>query len=417
MIDRFGSIDPSEGGNTERYNANLTLTHRFANRTNWENQLFYSRYIFNLYSNFTFFLNDPVNGDEIQQAENRNIFGYSSKVNQKYFFGNTTLNSSYGTGLRYDATHGSRLSNVVNRQLLNDIQFGDIKEANVYAFTRQQLNVGKWLFDAGVRLDYFNFNYFDRLSIQQNPSQGEAIISPKLNIQYTVNSKVQFYIKTGKGFHSNDARVVTVNNGKQVLPAAYGTDIGIILKPTEILYFNIAAWYLHLNQEFVYVGDAGIVEPSGKTKRQGLDITARYQANKYLFANVNFNITKPRAIGEPKGANYIPLAPTLTSTGGIFYKRETGFNGGITYRYIKDRPASENNSIIARGYFIMDASVNYTRPKYEVGFAIENLFNTKWNEAQFATESRLKNETAPVTELHYTPGVPFFARLKLAVFF
>ncbi|MBK9485941.1 MAG: TonB-dependent receptor plug domain-containing protein [Chitinophagaceae bacterium] len=416
-ISLFGSIDPTEGGNTERHNANLVITHQFTNGANWENQAFYSRYKFNLYSNFTFFLNDPVNGDEIQQAESRNIFGYATKLNHKYFFRNKTLYSVYGAGLRLDATKDSRLSNVVTRKFLSDIKLGNIKETNLYAFMQQQLNTGKWLFDAGVRVDYFNFSYLDKLNAVQQPSQQKAIVSPKLNIQYTINKQVQLFVKAGKGFHSNDARVVVANDGKDILPAAYGTDFGVILKPTENILINIAAWYLYLDQEFVYVGDAGVVEPSGKSKRQGIDVTTRFQFTKNLFANANFNFTKPRAVGEPKGANYIPLAPTFTSVGGVYYKAQKGLNGGINYRYIKNRPANEDNSVVAKGYFLLDAAVNYTRPKYEIGLAFENIFNIKWNEAQFATESRLRNEPAPVTELHYTPGTPFFARLKLAVFF
>ncbi len=416
-IGRFGSIDPTEGGNTERHNANIILSHKFKNGATWENQAFYSRYIFNLYSNFTFFLNDPVNGDEINQAESRNIFGYATKLNQKYFLGNKMLHSTYGAGLRYDATTDSHLSNAVSRKFLSDIKLGDVKETNAYAFMQQQLNAGKWLFDAGVRLDYFHFRYFDKLTTDQLPSQQKAIISPKLNIQYTLNRQVQLFVKAGKGFHSNDTRVVVENSGKQILPAAYGADFGLIVKPTPGLFISMAAWYLYLDQEFVYVGDAGVVEPSGKSRRQGVDITTRYQLTKNIFANANINFTKPRAIGEPKGANYIPLAPTVTSVGGIYYKAQKGFNGGINYRYIKNRPGNEDNSIVAKGYFLLDASVNYTRPKYEIGFALENIFNVKWNEAQFATESQLKTEAAPVTELHYTPGTPFFARIKLAVFF
>ncbi|MBL7702174.1 MAG: TonB-dependent receptor plug domain-containing protein [Ferruginibacter sp.] len=416
-ISRFGSIDPTEGGNTERHNANLVISHQFKNGANWENQVFYSRYKFNLYSNFTFFLNDPMNGDEIQQTESRNILGYATKLNHSYFFGKNTLYSTYGAGLRHDATKDSRLSNAVRRKFLSDIKLGDIKETNVYAFVQQQLNAGKWLFDAGVRLDYFSFGYFDKLNTMQMPSQQKAIVSPKLNIQYTINKQMQLFVKGGKGFHSNDARVVVENEGKQILPAAYGADLGIIVKPTENILINIAAWYLYLDQEFVYVGDAGIVEPSGKSRRQGIDVTTRWQFTKNIFANANFNFTKPRAIGEPKGADYIPLAPTFTSVGGLYYKAQKGFNGGLNYRYIKNRPANEDNSIVAKGYFLLDASVNYTRPKYEIGLAFENIFNIKWNEAQFATESRLMNEAAPVTELHYTPGTPFFARVKLAVFF
>lgn len=416
-IDRFGSIDPTEGGNTERHNLNLVLSHQLKNGASWENQVFYSRYKFNLFSNFTFFLNDPVNGDEIQQTESRNLLGYSGKLNHKYFFGNKTLYSTYGAGIRYDHSKDSKLSNVVSRKFLNDITWGDIRETNINAFMQQQIHSGKWLFDAGVRLDYFLFSYLDKLHAVQQPAQHKAMVSPKLNVQYTISKQVQLFVKAGKGFHSNDARVVVANNGKEILPAAYGTDLGLIWKPTENIMINMAAWYLYLNQEFVYVGDAGIVEPGGKSRRQGIDLTTRFQFSKNIFANANFNFTKPRAVGEPKGADYIPLAPIFTSVGGIYYKAQKSFNGGINYRYIKDRPANEDNSVVAKGYFLMDASVNYTRPKYEIGLAFENIFNIKWNEAQFATESRLMNEPAPVTELHFTPGTPFFARLKLAVFF
>lgn len=416
-IKRFGSIDPTEGGHTERYNTNVLLAHAFSESLSLVNQVFYTRNIFSLYSDFTFYLNDHVNADEINQAEKRNIFGYSSKLIKKNIYNKWSLNSTYGIGLRYDATHNSYLAHTVKRKFLNYVKLGDINEANAYGFIQQQATFNKWVIDAGVRLDYLHFDYFDKLQSAQLPAQGKTIVSPKLNVQYTVSSKVQVYAKVGKGFHSNDTRVVVANKGEEILPAAYGADLGIIIKPNSNLILNVATYYLHLNQEFVYVGDDGNIEPSGKTKRQGIDIIARYQFTKSLFANANINFTKPQAIGEPKGADYIPLAPRVTSTGGLFYKRKEGLNGGLTYRYIKNRPANEDNSIVAKGYFLLDGSINYSRPKYEVGLAMENILNTEWNEAQFATESRLTNEPAPITELNFTPGIPFFIRAKLAVFF
>ncbi len=416
-IDRFGSIDPSEGGNTERYNANIILARTFKNGDTWENQTYYSMYKFNLFSNFTFFANDPINGDGIQQAENRNIFGYSSKYNQRKVYKNWTLNSTYGVGIRYDATNNSQLANVVKRKFLSNVKLGNIKEANAFGYINEQVNFEKFLIEGGLRFDYLHFSYLDKLNTVQSPSQGKSILSPKINIQYTFNKSIQVYIKAGKGFHSNDSRVVTANNGNEILPAAYGRDIGFILKPTKNLFINVAFWQLNLDQEFVYVGDDGNIEPSGKSRRQGIDVLARYQFNNNIFANINYNFTNPKSIGAPKGEDYIPLAPTATSTGGLFYKKKLGINGGLSYRYIKDRAANEDNSIVAKGYFLMDASINYSRPKYEIGLAAENIFNIKWNEAQFATESRLYNEPAAVTELNFTPGTPLFIRAKLAVFF
>ncbi|TDH28890.1 TonB-dependent receptor [Segetibacter sp. 3557_3] len=416
-IDRFGSIDPSEGGNTERYNANLLITANLSNGYTLTNQLYYTRNIFNLYSNFTFFLNDPVNGDEINQGEKRHLVGYTSKLARQRFYTNTMVSTQYGIGFRYDATKNSFLSNVVKRRFLNYIKSGDINEGNFYAYVQKQLSLGKFLLDGGLRIDHLNFNYHDRLSSIQSPGRSRTIVSPKLNIQYTVDPTFQLYVKTGKGFHSNDSRVVVANRGKEILPAAYGADLGINLKPIKQVFINIAAYYLYLEQEFIYVGDEGIVEPGGKTRRYGLDVIARWQFTNALFANANLNLSKGRSIGEPKGADYIPLAPDLTSTGGIYYKKKTGLNGGLSYRFIKDRPANEDNSIIAKGYFILDGAINYTRPKYEVGLAFENLLNEKWNEAQFATQSRLLNEPASVDELNFTPGTPLFFRAKLAIFF
>lgn len=417
IITRFGSIDPTEGGNTERYNANVVLRHQFNSQLKLQSQLFYSRYLFNLYSNFTFFANDPINGDGIQQTEARDLFGFTTNLSQQKNMGTWQYKATYATGIRYDATQNSRLNTQVQRTFLADIKLGNITEANLYAFAQQQFSNKKWAFDVALRADYFNAAYNDKLSSAQLPTRDASILSPKLNIQYTANKQLQLYVKSGRGFHSNDSRVVVANNGREILPAALGTDVGVILKPTSKLFLNIAAWYLHLEQEFVYVGDAGIVEPSGATSRKGIDLAVRYQFSNKLFANLNINYTKAIAIGEAKGENFIPLAPDLTSIGGLYYKSLTGFNGGISYRYIKDRAANEDNSIVAEGYFVVDAVLNYTKKKYEVGFSIENMLNTEWNEAQFATESRLRNEPAIVNELHFTPGNPFFARVKFALFF
>jgi len=101
----------------------------------------------------------------------------------------------------------------------------------------------------------------------------------------------------------------------------------------------------------------------------------------------------------------------------LYYRFKNGLNGGISYRYLHNRAANEDYSLTALGYFVTDLTANYTKRKYEISLAVENLLNQTWNEAQFEYVSRLKYETAPVDEVSYTPGVPFFARLKLAVFF
>ncbi|PHN07091.1 TonB-dependent receptor [Flavilitoribacter nigricans DSM 23189 = NBRC 102662] len=416
IITRFGAIDDTEGGFTSRSNIAINHTRNIDGNSFIKSNAFYSHYDFELFSNFTFFLEDPVNGDQIRQVEDRNIFGLQSVYHRQFEPGDMDIDLQAGLGLRYDQINDNQLARTANRKTtLEEIARGDINESNLYGFVNSEFEIGNFLINPGVRLDYLKFDYVDNLTTAYRTlSEGKAIVSPKLNFMYNPSPFWQIFLKSGMGFHSNDTRVVVARSGEQILPAAYGVDLGTVWKPLPRLWFNTALWYLYLQQEFVYVGDAGIVEPSGKTRRTGIDFGLRYQISDRFFLDSDINYTFARAIEEPEGANYIPLAPDLTAVGGIVYQSKGGFSGGLRYRYIKDRPANEDGSITAIGYFITDLNANYTWNKTTFSLIIDNLFDTEWNEAQFATESRLRNEDAPIEELHYTPGTPFFLRGKVS---
>ncbi|MES1219670.1 MAG: TonB-dependent receptor, partial [Bacteroidota bacterium] len=294
---------------------------------------------------------------------------------------------------------------------IDQIKLGDIDEINLYSYTGVEIKKGKFLINPAVRLDYFKFDYTDKLTPTfQTQSDNKAIVSPKLNFLYNYNKNSQLFLKLGKGFHSNDARVVIAQEGKEVLPAAYGADAGIIFKPMPRLIINCALWYLLLQQEFIYVGDEGVVEPSGKTERKGIDLGVRYQFGKSIFFQGDFTYTHARSTEDPKGQNYIPLAPKVTFGGSLSMRHTIGFNGSISTRYLGNRPANEDGSIVAKGYCITDVNLNYQWKNFGAGVIMNNIFNIKWKETQFATESRLQNEPASVTENHFTPGTPFNIR-------
>ncbi|WP_430408663.1 TonB-dependent receptor [Kordia sp.] len=416
LISRFGAIDDTEGGTTSRTNFLLNYDKELSPESSIKNSFFYSKYDFKLYSNFTFFLEDPINGDQIKQQEDRTLFGLKSEYSRA--FTSTSFKGGWNAGisLRKDQSKNNELSRTLNRrETLENIQFGDIDETNIGAYINVNFEFGKWTINPAIRLDYFDFKYNDFLqTTYETQSQNEAILSPKLNFLYNYSDNFQAYVKMGKGFHSNDTRVVIAQNGKEILPAAYGFDIGYIWKPIPELVVNTAYWQLYLEQEFVYVGDAGIVEPSGKTRRQGIDLSVRYQPFQWLFWNVDTNYTHARATEEPDNANYIPLAPDFTLSSGLNVKFQNGFFGGINLRHLKDRPANEDNSINAEGYSVFDMNLGYNWKKLSFGIQIQNLFDTEWNETQFATESRLQNETQSVEEIHFTPGTPFFMKASIA---
>lgn len=414
-ISRFGAIDDTEGGNTARTNVNATLSKPIDENTFLKANAFYSKYDFELYSNFTFFLEDPINGDQIKQKEDRSIYGMNVELNKQIKNNDWDISFQLGAGFRADATINSELSHTLNRSTtLENIKLGDIDQTNGFSYLNSEIKLGKLTINPALRLDYFKFNYQDKLAVAyKTQSENKVKVSPKLNFIYSQNNNLQFFVKSGIGFHSNDTRVVVQNNGKEILPTAIGMDVGTIWKPFPKLIVNSALWYLYLQQEFVYVGDAGIIEPSGKSKRLGADLGLRYQLNDWLYLDADANYTYARSIEEIKGQDYIPLSPDFTTSGGLSFQKWNGFSGGLRYRYLKNRPANEDNSIIAKGYFISDANINYDYKSVTFGLSIENLFNTEWNETQFATESRLKDEVNSVEEIHFTPGTPFFMKAKV----
>lgn len=420
VISRFGAIDTTEGGNTGRTNVNLEYTKLIDNATIIKNQFYYSRYNFELYSNFTFYLNDSINGDEIKQKEKRNLYGYKGSIIKESEFAGINLTQDYGLGFRYDQTIASELSHVKERAIfLNPIALGDINQSDYYLYASETFHLSeKFTAEAAARIDYFSFAYTNALdTIYSYKQVNTGVPSFKLNFDYVLNNSLSMYFYSGSGFHSNDSRVVVPQNGIEILPSAYGSDLGFKIKPYSKLIVSPAIWILYLEQEFVYVGDEAVLEPSGRTLRKGIDLSLRWEILKWLFADADVNFTNAQSLDATEGENYIPLAPDFTSIGGLTIKMQNGFSGSFRYRYLDERPANEDGSVMAEGYFVNDLVLDYSNTKFEIGIEIQNLFNVEWNEAQFDTETRLKGEIAPVSELHFTPGVPFYAKLNLSYFF
>ncbi|MDO7844979.1 TonB-dependent receptor [Hymenobacter sp. M29] len=423
-ISRYGSIDPSEGGNTSRTNASVVLTTALPHDAVLRQQAYYSKYDFSLFSNFTFFLRDPVNGDEIEQTDDRHLFGYTATYDRDDQLGARQLHSTLGVGTRNDFSNLG-LYTAVRRRILGTTTQGKLFEQNINAYLDETLSLTDRLtVNAALRADFFTFDFrgtaTNEDSRQLEPLRGRvshARVSPKLNLYYQLTPAVQLFARSGFGFHSNDARGVIRDANANVLPRAIGSEVGSTFKPLPSLVVNAALWSLHLQDELVYVGDEAVVESTGPTQRYGLDLSVRYQLSRRLFLDGDFNYNHGRQLDAPAEANYIPLAPTFTSTGGLSYKAPRGLGGSLRYRHIDNRPANDDGSITARGYFLFDAVLAYTTPRFQIGATAENLLNVEWNQAQFATETRLRTETDPVDELHFTPGTPFYAKLNVSVFF
>ena len=425
-ITRFGSIDDSEGGTTQRNNINL-IYHTQIEGSEFETQVYTSNYRFKLFSNFTFFLDDPINGDEIEQGDNRTIRGFNAHYTIPHKLGNMNNKFTLGTSYRADDIE-NQLWHAVKRVRLEARAHALIHERSTGVYANEVFRFSDhFRVELGGRYDYYIFDVEDYLPADSNHTNYsgynyQTLLSPKLNMIFSPTDRLQFFLNAGSGFHSNDARSVVQQQNEHQLPRAVGAEVGALFHLGNRFVTSVAFWWMDLENELVYVGDDGTTEDKGPSRRTGIDFSGRLQINDWLFADVDVNVAKNVFIDQLYGKQlvtdyYIPLAPLATSAGGLTAKFKNGFETGLRYRYMAERPANETNTVKAQKYNIMDFSANYKSKNYKIGLVIENLLNTEWNEAQFATESRLPFETQAVDELHFTPGTPFSAKLIVGYIF
>ncbi|WKK66247.1 TonB-dependent receptor [Lutimonas zeaxanthinifaciens] len=412
-LSRWGSLDPTEGGSTSRMNLSAKLKTQFNNDGALTNQIYFTRYNFDLYSNFTFYLNDSINGDQIRQKESRNLIGYNASYKKSFLFaGENKIDTEIGAGFRLDDIDDSQLLHTKKRyEVIDTTNYGDINEQNLNLFGKITWQKNKWMVNLGLRFDAFGFSYMDKTEADKiKNSKKQAIVSPKLNVAFNATNRFQLYLKLGQGFHSNDARVVTRNDSLPTLAKAQGADFGLIWKPSPRVILNTVIWQMNLESEMVWSGDAGTWEPSGRTRREGIDFSLRWQVVDWLFFDTDINYSLGRFVDQPEGSNYIPLAPEWTSTGGFTINSIQKWSGSVRYRFMSDRPADEFNSVTALGYTVFDTMINYAYRNWTFGISAENLFNTKWNEAQFAGDYRVSQTSEPDYGLTFTPGTPFYLK-------
>ncbi len=435
QIDRFGALDDLEGGGTGRTDLRFAYrSHSADDRSRFFVQAYTTSYDFRLYSNFTFFLSDTTFGDMIEQADDRRIVGILAEHESRRELGSTPLRLLIGASTRVDRTN-VELWHDRERERLEPTKSDRVQQSNPALYTEAALDLTpKVELVLGVRADYFRFDTEDMLedlagvdttrTMGTTGVVGDEIVSPKATLIVRPTERLDLFLNTGLGFHSNDTRSVIAEPDSVHLPRASGAEIGARTRIGSHTNLGAAAWVLELDEEQVWVGDGGEAEFSGETRRWGLDLEARTAIRLWLFADVDVNLAQGKAIGDgvEEGADKIPLAPRVTSSGGFTANHPTGWFGTLRYRYVGERPANETGSVRAEGHTLLDASAGRRFGPWSVELIGENLTDAEWNEAQFDTESRIRLpdgslEPGSVSELHFTPGHPLHLKLRAAVHF
>jgi outer membrane receptor protein involved in Fe transport len=414
-LGRFGTLDPSEGGKSERQN--LSFIYNYADATqSFRAQAWASWYRLQLWSNFTFLLNFPVEGDGIEQNDKRFLTGNNFDYRRNYRLWGMPMETLVGFQTRFDHARVG-LFNQTNRARRATVSNNDIEQTNLGWFAQQEIRPTDWLrAQLGARLDKFWFNVAQKgdPSTVIRPISGNAsdsIVNPKVNFIFTpfkdnnVAKTTNFFVNFGGGFHSNDARVV-VQDPDEKIPRYLGGELGFRSRFLDRVDFSLAYWRAHLESELIFVGDAGTFEPGGKSRRQGVESEIRYDIFRWLSYDLDLAYTWSRMV---ESGGHVPLAPRFTAFSGLTARHGSGMQGRFQMRHVGSRYGTEDNLLKTRAYTLFDLVLKYVRRRYEIFASFENLANTKWRSAEtfFASRRSLAEPLEGVLDSHFTPGEPF----------
>jgi hypothetical protein len=423
LIDRFGAIDPSEGGKTTRSTARLKYHHDTTSGGQFFANAYGQYYRFDLYTNFTFFLNDPVNGDGIHQSDRRVMYGGDTGWRQGFDVFGIPSAVTAGVQARVDNAH-VRLGSQVKRNPLGTITDSDVLEASYAPYLKTEFQPAHWMrMSGGVRSEVFTFDVRNRCPDCADRPAGRAsagIILPKANLILGPWLSTELFMNYGEGYHSNDARSA-VAPGSSPLARAQTYEVGARSKPwgPEGLELIATLWAIDLQSELVFAGDDGTTEIRGPTRRRGVEVAARGKLVGPLYVNGSFTWAK----AEFRNGDAIPNAPELTAYGAAILRYPEGLTTQLQATYFGVRPLAEDRGFKAPSWVVIDLTSRYTLPvklphgRLETFVFIQNLLNTKWEQATFAFESRLRNEAAGVTDIHFVPGNPRNVLAGLAWYF
>ena len=388
--DRYCALDTTLRGSTERQ----ILTANYQS-DDWRITGYVQHYDWSLLSNFTYFLDDPVNGDQLNQYDA--LWTYGGRIERNIDLADT-LSLRIGTELRHDA---------ISRVGLDETIDG-VKEFTVGAFSVDESSAGLYaeaiwrplerlMVIGGMRGDWYRF---DTEGLEGAASWSglakDHVFSPKIGLTYEVADGIALYANYGEGFHSNDSRGVTA----PVDPAP-----GLVEGEFEELGFRVERggliltgvyWWSSIDSELIYVGDSGAVEPSDPGKRNGYELTAFWKPNNWLAIDGVWTGTTSRFAGLPEGENYVPGA--LESSGELGISAAfRQFNAAMRLRYLGPHPLIEDNSQRGEATLLANARVAWTPDDFfglEFSAEVLNLFDSTDDDIDYFYETRFPGEPA-----------------------
>src|SRR5262245_13226642 len=427
IINRFGTLDPTDGGTASRF----SLSSNWAQSSEY-GQSKISAYVIRsdlqLFNNFTYFLDNPINGDQFTQFDRRTLGGFDASHAFDWRFGGLETQTRIGVQSRYDDIHVG-LFKTEQRNVLSTVRDDRVGEGNVGVWTDTTTRWTDWLrTTVGIREDFFAGRVLS--DTPENSGNAQAsITSPKAGVVLGPWYKTEFYGNAGYGLHSNDIRgsTITVDPNDRVTPLdrvpllvrSRGAELGIRTKAIEGLTSSVAVFVLDFDSELLFVGDAGTTEPSRPSRRVGVEWVNQYKPVPWLSFDLDVAYTKARFTDFDPAGDRIPGAPAWVGSAAIVVGGETGWFGALKARYFGPRPLIEDDSVRSLSSLIFNARAGY---RFDNGLRIQldvlNLFDAQTNQIEYYYLSRLPGEPiGGVADRHVHAAEPRAIRLTAAARF
>ena len=425
-IGRFGTIDPTDGGEAARY----SLSYAMRKRDAWglfELDAYAVQSRLDLFSNFTYLLDHPDDGDQFSQSEHRRMLGLNASQAWLTDFAGIEMRNKIGFQSRYDKLSPVGLYRTVAQQRTSTIREDRVKESSAGFYAE---NMAQWLpmfrTVAGLRYDAYRFDVNSHIAGNSGKA-GDHIVSPKLSMIFGPWNKTEYFINAGSGFHSNDARGTTqtrLPDGAPSMPvtplvATRGAEFGVRTEPIPGLQSSLALWRLNIDSELLFVGDAGETAPSRASRRTGIEWNNHYIAAPWLLFDLDLAASRSRYTQDDPAGNAIPGSIDKVASFGVTVTGRGRWYGAFDMRYFGPRPLIEDNSVRSASTALAYARIGYKlNPRTKLTLDFFNLFDKRASDIDYYYQSRLRGEPADgVNDIHFHPAQPRTARLTLLHYF
>ena len=429
LIGRFGTLDPTDGGNANRF----SLSGRWQ-QSDKDSATRANAYVINsslnLYNNFTYFLTYQTNGDQFRQSDRRTILGGQASHTFKGDVGGRPMETEVGFQTRHDRISVG-LEDTVARQAWNVVRSDFVRQTSGAVYVENRFKLTEWFRTSiGLRGDTYLVDVNSNIAANSGKAT-DSIVSPKFGMVFGPWAKTELFFNAGRGFHSNDARGVTISVDPRtggsadkvpLLVRAQGVEIGIRSQMLEGFDSSITLFGLDYKSEILFVGDAGTTEPSRPSRRYGVEWANHYKYASWLSFDVDLTWSHARFTApDPSNAaigNFVPGAPTMIAAAGFTIGDDNkGWFGGARLRFFGPRPLDEQRSLSSKATTLVNGRVGYA---FDNGMKLQldalNLLNVKAEQIAYAYESRLSTEPAGSStyDRHLHPVEPRAVRLTLS---